>query len=93
MNKYENLKRYNVYLNRPEWKKIRDKIIERDNNKCVVCSSTKELQVHHKQYHFSNTARDFVKPWQYPERLLITICNNCHNIGHKKFKVPTKYIK
>lgn len=93
MNKYENLKRYQIYLNRYEWKNFRKKILIRDNNKCVICASTKELQIHHKQYHFSNISRDFVKPWEYPISLLITICNKCHNIGHKKFKVPIKYIK
>tara|TARA_B100000787_G_scaffold124237_1_gene93604 strand:- start:1135 stop:1416 length:282 start_codon:yes stop_codon:yes gene_type:complete len=93
MHHFENLKRYQIHLKSIDWKVFRKKILLRDNNKCIICGSCKQLQVHHKQYHFSNTSKDFIKPWEYQTKLLITICNECHDQGHKKFKVPIKYIR
>ena len=76
-----------------KWKEFRKIIIQRDNHKCTICDCVSDLQVHHKQYHFSETSRTFKKPWEYNTSLLITICKKCHDFGHRKYKVPTKYIK
>jgi 5-methylcytosine-specific restriction endonuclease McrA len=89
----ENHGSYGKYLLDIRWREFRKKIIQRDNNKCTICNSESALQVHHKQYHFSETARTFKKPWEYSTNLLITICKKCHDFGHRKYKVPTKYIK
>jgi hypothetical protein len=32
-------------------------------------------------------------PWDYTDNLLITLCEKCHQKGHKQYKVPTIYIK
>jgi 5-methylcytosine-specific restriction endonuclease McrA len=64
----------------------------RDNRCCIVCSGREELQVHHRQYHFVKAANAFKMPWAYPDHLLITLCKNCHQRGHNKFKVPTLII-
>lgn len=83
---------YGVLLFTPEWKEKRKEILQRDKHVCRVCSSTEKLQIHHRQYHYSLTLRKFKKPWEYPNKLMITLCEKCHQSGHNKFKVPIKYI-
>ncbi len=75
-----------------EWRDKRKEILKRDQNKCRICNSTEELQVHHRQYHYSLVLRKFRKPWEYPNNLLISLCKKCHKKGHNKFEVPVKYI-
>ncbi|CAM1343575.1 hypothetical protein [Tenacibaculum amylolyticum] len=83
---------YNGLLFSKEWIAKRKEILERDNYKCRVCNATESLQIHHRQYHFSLILRKFRKPWEYPNRLMITLCKTCHQKGHNKFKVPIKYL-
>ncbi|MCD8740183.1 hypothetical protein LT679_06170 [Mucilaginibacter roseus] len=71
------------------WKSKRAQILLRDQNKCIICKRSEELQVHHRQYHFNKNQNQFSPPWQYPNNLLITLCKSCHQRGHAKFKVPT----
>lgn len=79
---------YGALLFRTEWLKKRAEIIERDKC-CVICQNIKNLQIHHRQYHFVVTENKFKLPWDYPDFLLITLCESCHKRGHSKFKVPT----
>lgn len=83
---------YNGLLFAKEWIEKRKEILERDNHKCRVCGKTEELQVHHRQYHFSLTLRKFRKPWEYANSLMVTLCKKCHQKGHNKFEVPVKYL-
>jgi 5-methylcytosine-specific restriction endonuclease McrA len=83
---------YGATLFDPRWKAKRKEIIVRDLNQCVICKSSNTLQVHHRQYHFLRRLNEFKNPWEYDNNLLITLCETCHNRGHKMFKVPTKYI-
>ena len=71
------------------WKAKSNQIKDRDGKKCLNCGETKFLQVHHRQYHYVNSIRDYKKPWDYPHDVLITLCKACHDQGHKQFKVPT----
>lgn len=71
------------------WKAKSNQIKDRDGKKCLNCGETKLLQVHHRQYHYVNALRDYKKPWDYPNDVLITLCKACHDQGHKQFKVPT----
>lgn len=80
---------YAALILHPNWKSKRNEVIERDQYKCVICSSSKELQVHHRQYHFIIAAKKFKAPWDYPGHLLITLCSSCLARGHSKFKVPS----
>ena len=80
---------YGALILHPNWKSKRKEIIERDQFKCVICSSSKELQVHHRQYHFIKATKKYKVPWDYPGYLLITLCSSCHARGHSKFKVPS----
>ncbi|WP_160715799.1 HNH endonuclease [Chitinophaga solisilvae] len=80
---------YGALLFHPDWKAKRKKILERDMHRCVYCRSDKDLQVHHRQYHFIASEQRFRVPWDYPGHLLITLCESCHSKGHNKYKVPT----
>ena len=79
---------YGHLLFDPRWKAKRNEIMARDNGCCVICKSSDELQVHHRQYQFVKSANGFKVPWDYPNELLITLCTSCHQRGHSKFKVP-----
>lgn len=80
---------YGALLFHPNWKMKRKEILQRDMHRCVHCRSDKDLQVHHRQYHFIASEQKFRLPWDYPGHLLITLCESCHNKGHNKYKVPT----
>lgn len=68
---------YAQKLKDPRWQKKRLEIFERDKWTCQLCESTKDtLTVHHKRYLFNT------EPWDYPNKLLITLCETCHE--HEK---------
>lgn len=57
----------------PRWQKKRLQIMERDEFMCQVCAdNTQTLNIHHK-YYIQDKA-----PWEYPDSLLITLCEDCH---------------
>lgn len=59
---------YKEYLNSPEWKEKRRRILKRDNYKCGICNK-EAVDVHHLTYaHFKNEY-DFE---------LIALCRTCH---------------
>ena len=84
---------YGATLFDPRWKEKRKLILERDRNSCVICGSHQKLQVHHRQYHFSRSRNTFKNPWEYIDELMITLCENCHQKGHRIYKVPVKEIQ
>lgn len=66
---------YTDQLAHPSWQKRRLQIFERDKWPCQASdcrSTTKFLNVHHIEY-FDNK-----KAWEYPDELLITLCQDCH---------------
>lgn len=83
---------YGSVLFDPRWKSRRWEILERDGYKCIICGAGEELEVHHRQYHFSTIKNVLSDPWDYADRILITLCRSCHQNGHRLFKVPTKKI-
>jgi 5-methylcytosine-specific restriction endonuclease McrA len=65
---------YKEKLKNPKWQKKRLKVLERDNWSCQNCFTKNEnLQVHHKTY-----VTTIQNPWDYPDLLLITLCDKCH---------------
>jgi len=78
---------YRELLDSPHWEKKRNSILTRDGNRCRNCEGKERLQVHHRQYHI-NKHGEKVRPWNYANQYLITLCNNCHRIGHEQYKVP-----
>jgi len=58
---------YKEKLKNPKWQKKRLEILQRDEFKCRNCNSEdKTLHIHHLDY-------DKCDPWQYENRLLITL--------------------
>lgn len=83
---------YKIDLQDNRWKNKRRKILERDNYRCVKCGYQHKLQVHHKYYErYPNNY--IVKPWDYPDTALITLCDNCHKNEHRTHKIKTYYRK
>jgi len=80
---------YGALLFRPEWRDKRQLIMQRDLNCCIICKGDTGLQVHHRQYHFNVRQNQFKLPWDYPDQILITLCESCHKRGHSKYRVPT----
>ncbi len=57
----------------PRWQKKRLEILERDNWKCMACGEKdRTLHVHHIFY------LPRKEPWDIPNGLLITFCEDCH---------------
>ena len=81
-------KTYNDLLLSPLWINKRKKILIRDNNRCRSCGKSERLDVHHRQYHIIKSTGKFKLPWEYNDRYLITLCENCHYSGHELIKVP-----
>ncbi len=67
---------YDELLKTPEWKKKRIEILIRDNRKCLVCNSVKNLHVHHRLY------ESYKLPWKYHNSYLATLCEKCHKSIH-----------
>jgi len=64
---------YSEKLRDPRWQKKRLEILERDEWNCQKCfDSESTLVVHHRRYLPST------EPWDYPDVLLVTLCENCH---------------
>lgn len=64
---------YSDKLKDPRWQKKRLEVLQRDNWTCTECGSTKAtLHVHHKNYSYD------VNPWDYQDRILVTLCESCH---------------
>ena len=80
---------YGALILHPNWKARRKEILTRDQHRCRICNSIKELQVHHRQYLFVKATQRFKSPWDYPDHLMITLCSNCHSRGHAMYKVPS----
>lgn len=66
---------YNEYLKTPSWRKIRQKVLERDNHTCQGCLENKATEVHHKTYEhvFDEFAFE-----------LVSLCSDCHRKYHDK---------
>lgn len=67
---------YEENLKHSRWIEKSKAIKLRDNFRCTQCRSNKRLQVHHKVYVSGR------KPWEYNDRYLVTLCNDCHERVH-----------
>jgi 5-methylcytosine-specific restriction endonuclease McrA len=65
--------KYSDKLKDPRWQRKRLEIFQRDNFRCQHCGNPdKPLNIHHLIY----LRRD---PWDYPNHLYQTLCEDCHN--------------
>lgn len=69
---------YQEYLKSEHWQTTRRLVLERDHRHCMICRSTKAVQVHHNTYdRRGHEAMDD----------LITLCDGCHEIFHGSSKL------
>ena len=69
---------YAELLKDPRWIEKRNEILTRDENRCQFCGArNKYLHVHHKDY------INGYLPWEYPNCMLVTLCEDCHNLIHQ----------
>ena len=79
----EKFEKYRRLLKDGRWLKRRQDILNRDGHKCVKCGSSSRLQVHHKFYEkFPNG--EMVDPWDYPDYVMETLCEDCHRKAHRR---------
>lgn len=67
---------YKTDLKSGKWQKKRLEIMERDGFKCRACHGKNDLTVHHLYY------QPGLKPWEYDNEAMVTICNECHKQIH-----------
>lgn len=79
---------YEQLLQTEQWKDRRKEILERDNHQCLCCGAKDNLQVHHRQYHRDAISGEKIAPWLYAGKYFITLCESCHQLGHKNFNIP-----
>lgn len=80
-------KTYYEQLKSPRWQERRLSIMERDNFTCQECGDTEsELNVHHKVYIENRNA------WDYPNPMLITLCEPCHKKIHAQMNAINEMI-
>jgi 5-methylcytosine-specific restriction endonuclease McrA len=68
---------YKYNLQDGRWQKKRLEILSRDKFECLNCHESNNLQVHHLHYEAN------LKPWEYDNDSLVTLCDLCHDIIHK----------
>ena len=68
---------YELLLQDPRWKRKAYYIKKRDENNCVICGGTNNIQVHHLNYGKS------IEPWDVPNEWLVTLCEDCHKKVHQ----------
>ncbi len=79
---------YAEKLKDPRWQKKRLEIFHRDNWTCQEChSKDKTLTVHHKYYIYHR------EPWDYDNALLITLCEECHQIWEDNKDIVSDFVK
>jgi hypothetical protein len=66
---------YELYWSSPFWKKIRRKVLKRDQRVCLVCEG-KANQVHHRSYTLAVLNGD-------DDSQLVTVCAGCHAVIHR----------
>lgn len=84
---------YGASLLDVRWKAKRATILARDAHRCRVCGAVEQLQVHHRQYFFYPALQRFANPWEYPDHLLVSLCQQCHLRGHRQYTVPVVVIR
>lgn len=73
---------YGAYLQTLHWAIIRAYVLASREPKCELCSSTSNLQVHHRNYQFRGEEfRDL--------SALVIECESCHKSGHLEAKAKS----
>jgi hypothetical protein len=80
---------YAEKLRDPRWKKLRQKIIDREQGRCEFCPNVQELplHVHHEYYEYGR------EPWEYPPDSLRCVCEDCHKMLQAEMNETRDIIK
>lgn len=79
---------YSEKLRDPRWQKKRLEVMQRDGFKCSECCDKEStLHVHHTRY-IKNA-----NPWDYPNCLLTTLCESCHEALHSGVLSGFEYLQ
>ncbi len=71
--------RYARLLTDPRWHRRRLQVLNRDGFSCRACGEgDRALHVHHIGYIRGRA------PWDYPTRMLVTLCAPCHHTLHDR---------
>lgn len=73
---------YAEYLQSDVWKSKAAHARERDCNRCRLCNSPDNLQVHHRTY--ERIGHELLDD-------LTTLCDECHELYHKGYRKPEWY--
>lgn len=77
---------YANYLKSPRWRKLSAKVKAQAGNRCQLCMSEFDLQVHHRSYRYLGTAQEIFD--------LVCLCGKCHAGFHsKRYKAPKRHKK
>jgi len=81
--------KYRQLINTYEWAIRRFQIMRRDKFQCTKCGimARNQLRVHHKRYIKG------LLPWEYKDKYLITLCDECHSKIHGHENLHAKYRK
>ena len=78
MSKEEFRQRYPSYLRSPWWKSIRQRVLEKINYRCALCSSREKVQGHHTPLGYEYLHRES----DIPGKHIIPLCRHCHEKYH-----------
>lgn len=67
---------YKEYLQTNHWKNVRLKALRYYNYKCCLCSSSKEIHIHHRSYNHRGEEEHYIR------NDLIALCKSCHEKHH-----------
>lgn len=80
--------KYAEKLRDPRWQKKRLEVFERDQWACQSCGDYEStLIVHHRLY------LPHTEPWDYPEHLLVTLCEQCHDYQREMLPLVLEELK
>lgn len=68
-------KPYHTFLRSKYWSIVRKRVLIRDGNKCIICKSENNLEVHHDNYKHHFREHRHLKD-------LMVLCRECHKEHH-----------
>jgi len=69
---------YDEYLGSPQWKSLREKIMQRASGLCECCKNAPATSVHHLTYYRVGCEAEFD---------LIAVCHECHEALHVRHNI------
>lgn len=82
-NKTQVQKKYEDFLQTDYWKMVREIKLQQSENKCQVCGSKSNLNVHHNTYAHHGKEHLHLAD-------LVVLCKDCHSLFHHKLPQEPK---